>query len=133
MQNSKSIARRIEDFQVSKTILFWACAGAAVVTMVVGFGWGGWVTGGTAADMAAKAATAARAEMAASICVDRFAKGPDATAKLVTLKAIDSWKRREVIEQGGWVTLPGADKPVADAAELCAQRLVGVSGTGSSG
>jgi hypothetical protein len=124
MQNPRTAMKRFEDFKASKTVLFWTMVGTAIVTMSIGFGWGGWVTGGTADQMAAKAATSARAELAANLCVDRFAKGPDATAKLVSLKAIDSWKRRQVIEEGGWVTLPGTDKPVADAAELCAERLV---------
>jgi hypothetical protein len=124
MQNPKTLTKRFDDYQPSKTVLFWGMVGAAILTMTLGFGWGGWVTGGTADQMAAKAATSARAELAADVCVDRFAKLPDAPAKLVSLKAVDSWKRSQVIEEGGWVTLPGTEKPVAEAAELCAKRLV---------
>jgi hypothetical protein len=133
MQNPKNLMKRFEDFQASKTMLFWAMVAAAIITMTIGFGWGGWVTGGTADQMATKAAASARAELAANICVDRFAKGPDATAKLVSLKATDSWKRRQVLEEGGWVTLPGTDKPVAEAAELCAERLVEAKPAGTHG
>jgi hypothetical protein len=104
--------------------VFWACAGCVVATVVVGFTWGGWVTGGTASQMAARAASDAQAELAASVCVERFAKGPDANAQLTALKNSDSWKRDTFIEAGGWATLAGMDKPVAGAATLCAQQLL---------
>lgn len=133
MPNPTSLMKRFDDFHASKTVLFWAMVGTAIVTMTVGFEWGGWVTGGTAAEMAAKAGTTARAELAAGLCVERFAKAPDASAKLVSLKAVDSWKRSQVIEDGGWVTLPGTDKPVADAAALCAEHLVDATGAGTHG
>jgi alpha/beta superfamily hydrolase len=133
MSVQTNFAARIADFKASKAVLFWSCAGAAVAVMIVGFGWGGWVTGGTAQAMAEKAATAARAEVVATICVNRFAKSPDATAQLVSLKKIDSWKRSQMLEEGGWVTLPGTKTPVEDAAALCADRLVGVQPAGTSG
>ena len=41
-----------DQYRASKTVLFWACAGSAVLATVVGFSWGGWVTGGTAREMA---------------------------------------------------------------------------------
>src|SRR5690349_17655722 len=119
-----SLGKRWQNFQASKTQLFWACAACAVATIVVGFTWGGWVTGGTANLRAATAATEARAQLAASVCVERFAKGPDATAQLAALKGSESWKRDTLIEAGGWVTLAGMDKPVAGAASLCVQQLM---------
>jgi hypothetical protein len=115
---------RIEDYKATKAVVFWACLACVVATMIIGFGWGGWVTGGTASEMANKAGSNARAELTAALCVDRFSKGPDAAAKLVSLKGIDSWKRRQFIEDGGWATLPGADKPTDGAAAICADGLV---------
>ena len=56
-----SLSRRWEDYQPSKTILFWACVAAIIATMVVGFTWGGWVTGGTSR-AAATTAVILRAE-----------------------------------------------------------------------
>jgi hypothetical protein len=124
MTGIASLKQRWETFQATKTQLFWACAGCVVAAVAVGFIWGGWVTGGTANQMAAKAASEARAQLAASVCVDRFAKGPDAIAQLATLKGSDSWKRDSFIEAGGWANLGGQDKPVAGAASLCAQLLL---------
>src|SRR4051812_615849 len=121
MIDQQSWTKRLEKYKASKTTIFWACASCVVATMVVGFVWGGWVTGATAREMATKAEAQGRAGLAASICLDAFAKGTDAKATLIALKGTESWKRNDFIEKGGWVTLPGAEKPVAGAAELCAK------------
>jgi hypothetical protein len=124
MADKQSIAHRWQNFSASKTFVFWSCAASIVATLIVGFGWGGWVRGGTANDMASRAAADARAELASIICVSRFASGEDAAGQLALLKATDSWKRDTFVEDGGWVTLPGVERFVAGAASLCAQQLM---------
>jgi hypothetical protein len=120
----RSMSRRLEDYQPSKTVLFWGCAAAAIATMVVGFGWGGWVTGGTSRTMATTAADTARSELASAICVERFMAAPDSAARLVDLKAIpDSYKKREFVEAGGWATMPGQKTADRHGAEGCAAAL----------
>ena len=37
------LSKNWENFRPTKAMWFWSCAGTAVVTMVVGFTWGGWV------------------------------------------------------------------------------------------
>jgi hypothetical protein len=124
MADKPNLARRWQDLQASKTQLFWACAVCVGATMIGGFTWGGWVTGGTAKEMVSTAAIGARAEMAAAICVERFANGPDAKAKLASLKGAASYLRNDMIEKDGWVTLTGAEKPIAGAAVLCVRQLM---------
>lgn len=131
MTGITSLTQRWEKLQASKTQVFWACAASVVATLIIGFTWGGWVTGGTAKERAASAATEARAQLAATVCVERFAKGPDAVAQLAALKSSDSWKRDNFIEAGGWATLAGMDKPVAGAAGLCVQQLMAQPKTSS--
>jgi hypothetical protein len=118
-----NFAERAEAYRPSKTVFFWACLACAAATMIVGFNWGGWVTGGTAAQMSKSAAEGARAELAATVCVTQFDKGSDKAATLASLARTDSWKRGDFIEKGGWVTLPGIDKSVSGAADLCAKQL----------
>ena len=62
MQNTtkQSLARRFEDYQPTKSMLAWACVATAVATMIIGFGWGGWVTGGTSRSLAMTAGDASR-------------------------------------------------------------------------
>jgi hypothetical protein len=91
--------------------------------MMVGFAWGGWVTGGTATRMAADAAKQARAELVASVCVERFLDSSDARAQLAALKDESSLTRDDFIDKGGWPNLPGLDKAIPQAASLCAERL----------
>jgi hypothetical protein len=129
MAENLGFAKRVEKYRASKTVVFWSCAACTVATIVVGFAWGGWVTGGTAREMATKAATSARSELAAAFCVHQFVNAPDATTKLASLKAADSWKRDTFISDGGWTKLPGTDEAVAGAASLCATQLIEAKAT----
>ena len=95
-----------------------------MATIVVGFAWGGWVTGGTAARMASDAADRARAQLAAMACVAVFNHGPDAVAQLDALKKASSYQRGDMIVRGGWVTMPGDADPVAGAADICVEKLI---------
>jgi hypothetical protein len=124
MLGIQSLLEHWENYQASKTVVFWACAACVVATLFIGFGWGGWVRGSTAEQMATQAATDARADLAAAVCVTRFETASDATANLATLKASDSWNQGEYLEKGGWVTLAGMKEPVDGAANLCAKRLI---------
>ena len=125
-EQQASLPQRWAQLQVSKTALFWSCAGVAVATMIVGFTVGGWATGGTAAKMAEDAASRAQAELAAAICVERFAGAPQSQVQLVALRDIDSsMRQRTFIADGGWATMPGMERPNSAAAGLCAERLVG--------
>jgi|SRR5690606_16748921 len=121
---SNSPMKAWSDYKPSKTIWLWSCVGAAVLTMIVGFTAGGWVTQSTAAKQAEASTSAAVAQLAAGICVHRFMAAPDAQAKLAALKSADSWKRDSMIEKGGWVTFADAKAPVDGAADLCASKLM---------
>ena len=126
--------QRFDQYQASKTVLFWACAGSVIIATVVGFSWGGWVTGGSAQAMAEQSAAQARQEVAAVVCVDRFMAAPDMLAQLTALKGIErSYQRGKFVEDGGWAIMPvssdaEASAPVSSsdqrkAAGLCAEAL----------
>ncbi|RRH89576.1 hypothetical protein EH240_33910 [Mesorhizobium tamadayense] len=120
----QSLSRRWEDYQPSKTMLVWACIAAVIATIVIGFSWGGWVTGGTSQKMAATASDTARGDLASAICVERFNAAPDAAAKLVEFKAItDSYKKRQFVEAGGWATMPGQTTPDKLGVQGCTTAL----------
>jgi hypothetical protein len=123
MADDKSMSQRFQDYRASKTALFWSCAGCIVATMVVGFTWGGWVTGGTAQEMVENAAEEGRAQVAAAVCVETFMAAPDAGLQLTSLKEnTSSWRQENFIEEGGWAVI--GDQEYDGAAELCADRLV---------
>ena len=121
----QSLRRRWEEFRPSKTQAFWACVASVAVAMIIGFSWGGWVTGGTAQAMATSAANDGRNQLAAAICVERFKAAPDAGVQLVALKDItSSYQRRGFVQEGGWAMMPGEERTNTGAATLCADRLI---------
>jgi hypothetical protein len=123
MAEGKSLSQRFEHHHPSKTALFWSCTGCIAATMIVGFTWGGWVTGGTAEEMAADALEQGRAEVAAAVCVEEFMQGADVGTQLASLKETRSpWQRENLIEEGGWAMVAGQEYD--EAAELCAARLM---------
>lgn len=94
----------------------------AIATMIIGFSWGGWTTGGTAKSMAETAALDASTKIVASLCVNKFAAAPDAKANLAALKEASTWKRGDFIKEGGWAAIAGVSE-VKGAASACASDL----------
>ncbi len=102
----------------------WGAAGGAALVAAIGFIWGGWVTGGTALEMAQKSADLAVVDRLATICVDQFNRDPQKVDKFQTLKEEGSWKRREYVEKQGWATMPGEDKPESRVGSKCAELIL---------
>jgi len=123
MTEKRTMAQRWSEYRASKTTLFWSCVVCIILTMVIGFTWGGWVTGGSAKEMAENAASTARTDLAATVCVNKFMNAKGAATELATLKQTSSWKREQFIQDGGWTAMPGVEQPVRGAADTCAQRL----------
>jgi len=101
----------------------WGAAGGAVALAIVGFTWGGWVTGSKAELTANKRADMAVVAALAPICAANFRDGMDAAAKLAELKETKSWEQGSFVEEGGWATMPGTEKPFSGVAKACAQIL----------
>jgi hypothetical protein len=134
MQQSQNqtLSQRFQQYRASKAVLFWACAGSALVATIVGFSWGGWVTGGSAREMAEESAAQARQELAAVVCVDRFMAAPDADVQLTALQEITtSYAQGKFVADGGWAIIVPASSPTdyttrtddRKAAGLCAEEL----------
>jgi hypothetical protein len=123
-QKKLSMGQRWREAQPTKTMTFWACIASIVLTMIVGFAWGGWVTGGTAQKMADTRADDAVTKRLAPICVVQFQRDPGKVQKLVALQGTDSWQRDGYVEKQGWATMPGEEKSDSKVAEACAQLLV---------
>ena len=123
MAQAKTFKQRFAEFKPTKTLWFWSCVACAVLTMIVGFTFGGWVTGGTAKEMAQTAADEARAKLVASVCVEKFTTSSGFAVKLAKFKETNSWERPDMLEEGGWVTLAGMKEPLDDAADICSDKL----------
>lgn len=101
----------------------WSAVGGAILAAIVGFNWGGWVTGGTAAVMAKEIAEIAVAKRFTPICVAQFNRDSKKEEKLKEFKAKDSWDGQKYVEAQGWATLPGEERPDSRIAESCAKQL----------
>lgn len=120
----QSVAARWENYQPTKSTLAWACAISAMATIVVGFSWGGWVTGGTAEALAVTAGDVARGQLASTICVEKFKASPDSALRLTELKAKTvGYERQKFVEAGGWATMPGETAPERRTSIGCATAL----------
>jgi hypothetical protein len=78
----------------------WGAIGGAVAAIIIGFSWGGWVTGGTAGKMATTSASDATVLALTPVCVLKAEQQPD---QLVLLKKESSWSRGNFVDKAGWV------------------------------
>ena len=119
-----SLGQRWSEARPTKTIVFWSWVASVVATMIIGFTWGGWVTGSTARTMAAVMAEDAVVQRLAPICVVQVKKDPGKDQKLNALKGLSTWERGEYVKKQGWATMPGGEEPDSKVAEECAKLLL---------
>jgi hypothetical protein len=126
-QRAPSIRQRWSESRPTKRLLFWACVATMVGTIIVGFTWGGWTTGGKARYAAEGMARDAVAKRLAPICVVQFKADPDGAQKLKELNEVSSYGRGEYVQKQGWATMPGEVSPDSKVADECVKLLVAVS------
>ena len=107
----------------SRVRLIQGAVAGALLTMILGFGWGGWQLQSSAHKAAELQTNKALVAALAPICVDKFRAAADVKATTVALIATDAWKRDTFVEKGGWATFPCAAEPNRDVAEACATIL----------
>ncbi|NVO56661.1 MULTISPECIES: hypothetical protein [Ruegeria] len=95
----------------------------AVFVGVVGFSWGGWMTGGSANKLASEMARDQVIAALVPICHDMSRTDNQRLAKLATIQAATSYKRRDAVMDAGWATMPGSDSPNRDLAKACIEGL----------
>lgn len=122
-----SFGQRWSAARPTKTSVFWFGLAAAVLTMIVGFTWGGWVTGGTARRMAEASGEEAVAKRMAPMCVIRFKADPNRGEKLKQLREVSAWEQAEFVKKQGWATMPGEREPESRTADECVKLLLLVS------
>jgi hypothetical protein len=103
----------------------WGAVIGSILTMIVGFSWGGWTTSGSAHQVAVKQADAAVTAALVPICLAGEKADVGRVKKLGELTAIaSSWEQTEFVMKTGWATFPGQDDPNRAVAEACASALL---------
>jgi hypothetical protein len=98
----------------------WGAIGGAIAAMIIGFGWGGWVTGGTAGEMAVASAQDASILALTPLCVVKAEQQPE---QIELLKKENSWGRSNFVTKAGWVANVN-EKYRSAVASACASTLV---------
>jgi hypothetical protein len=106
--------------------LAWGFVLGGLVTLIIGFGWGGWTTSSGTDRIAMARSEAAVTAALVPVCLEKSKADPASVKKLDALKALgSSYDQRDAVLRDGWATV-GAGEPNRDVAELCASQLVRV-------
>ena len=102
----------------------WGAVGGAVIAMIIGFAWGGWVLGSNSMNMGEKMAQTAVLDRLTPICVAQFNQDPERDNKLKEFKKIDIWKRDQYVKDQGWATMPFEKEPDSRVAYECSALIM---------
>jgi hypothetical protein len=104
----------------------WGFVIGSIVTMIVGFSWGGWATSSTADRVAMERSTTAVTAALVPVCLEKSKADPARTKKLGALKALtSSYEQRDAVFKDGWASV-GESEGNRDVAEACAAQLLKV-------
>lgn len=98
----------------------WGAVGGAVVAMIIGFSWGGWVTGGKATQMQAAGAETAIVQAFTPLCVAKAEQEPE---QIALLKEERRYQRDNFVVEAGWVDNV-SEKYRSEVADACADSIV---------
>ena len=102
--------------------LYGAACGA-IALAIVGFYWGGWVTGGKAAAMAETRSRADVVTALTAICADQANHDPLVAERVALLKTTASYGRGGLVIKNGWATMPSTTDASRQVAVACAEKL----------
>lgn len=103
----------------------WGAVIGSILTMIVGFNWGGWTTSSTAGQTAMKQADAAVTAALVPVCLAGEKADRDRAKKVGELAAMtSSYDQTEFVMKTGWATFPGQADPNRAVAEACAAGLL---------
>jgi hypothetical protein len=61
------------------------------------------------------------------ICVAQFNQDPDKVLKLDEMNGMTSYKRAQYVQDQGWATISGEEKPDRNVADACTRLLLEMS------
>ena len=102
--------------------LYGAAIGA-VTLAIIGFAWGGWVTGGTAQQIASDQARLEVVAALVPICIQQSKQDPQVVETLAQLKDAGNYQRSDMLMKAGWATMPGSNDPNRQVARACMEEL----------
>lgn len=108
----------------SPTRLLQGFVAGVIITVVVGFTWGGWQPQYAVGKKLSAARESARVAALAPICAANFQLAAKADSELIPeLKTYSSWERRGHLRKAGWASFPGEAEADGAVANACATLL----------
>lgn len=105
-----------------KPSLLGAAAGATALA-IAGFSWGGWMTQGSADQMASEMAQAEVVAALVPVCIQLSEMDPMAAQTFSKLKEASNYQRRGIVMEAGWATMPGTSEANRYVATACLEKL----------
>ena len=121
-EKESSLEKWRQDARPTKTAVPGAWAACVVLTTIIGFVSGGWVT-----DRASRKLDKDMADDAkrlALICVAQFNQDSAKAAKLEALAHASGYERLNYVQDQGWATMPGEERPERWVADECVKLLL---------
>ena len=116
----------MERFRNFKPIA-WGIVAGSVITMIIGFSWGGWTTSGTVERLTTDRSRTAVTAALVPVCLEKSKADPASSQKLVALRALSSsYEQRDAVLKDGWASIGPGDAN-NDVAAACASELTKVA------
>jgi len=108
----------------------WSAIAGSVLTVILGFSYGGWTTGDTAARLAQQQADTAVTAALVPVCIAQSKADRTAAKKMSELRALtSSYQQRDFVITTGWATVPGDEGADSNVAGACAAALLKTAST----
>ena len=117
-----SKAKNMQTPEWLKPGLYGAVCGA-IALAVTGFTWGGWVTGGTAKQMAVDQSRTDLVAALSLICLEQAKSDPQVIERTAAIKTAASYNRGDLVMKHGWATMPGTTEANRQVANACAEKV----------
>ena len=118
-QRWNEVKLRWDEARPTKKRVFWISVGVSILTMFVGFTWGGWVTSSKVQQISEEAVV----ERLALICVDQFKQDPETAQKLIEFVETRRYQQDDYVRDQGWATMFGDEEPDRNVADACAKMI----------
>jgi hypothetical protein len=102
----------------------WGAICGAIIVMIIGFGWGGWVLGSTSQRTAETMVEDALVARLSPMCLEQFNKDVQKETKLKELTALNRWEREKYVIEQGWATMPFEKEADSKVAEVCVEQIL---------
>ncbi len=125
VESNPSLGQRWKSLQPTKAHLVWACLATAILTMIIGFNWGGWMSTANAQKVADTMSKDAVVQRLAPICVAQFNQDAEKDAKLIEMNTkLTSSQKAQFVREQGWATIAGDEKADSKVADACARLII---------